>query len=328
MQLPLGDYGVLRRCRFRLFLFLVAIMHCWPGVTASGQVGVPSGFRNEPHAGVVIGFTAPFRKATLAALQQGRIRRFVVDEGQMVACGDTLVELDDAVQRALTEIARLEAESDLRVELARVEMKRAQEELNRVSRLSSDAMASAKEMSEARAEADAARLSFGLSKLEHEEAVQDYKMRREILAQLAVYAPFAGYVSAHLKELGETVEEREGIIDLVQLDPLLISVDCPLELMRSVQLNKKVEIRPVDSAWRPRVGTVTFINRVADAASQTFKVKLHVPNKDLQWISGLKVEVHLGREHVAGAGQEPAEDGLLLNPPRAALTSSRRGSSD
>ncbi|UCG15471.1 MAG: efflux RND transporter periplasmic adaptor subunit [Phycisphaerales bacterium] len=328
MQLPPGDYGVFRRCRFRWFLFLAAIIHCWPGAMASGQEGVPPGLGTESHAGVVVGFTAPFRKATLATLQQGRIRRFAVDEGQMVARGDTLVELDDAVQRALTEIARLEAESDLRVELARVEMKRAQEELDRVSRLSSDAMASAKEMSEARAEADAARLSFGLSKLEHEEAVQDYKMHREILAQLAVHAPFAGYVSAHLKELGETVEEREGIIDLVQLDPLLISVDCPLELMRSVQLDKKVEIRPVDSAWRPRVGTVTFINRVADAASQTFKVKLHVPNKDLRWISGLKVEVHLGRDPVIDSDQKPPDDGLSVDPPQAALMSSRRDFSD
>jgi len=257
---------------------------------AFGQDEHPTGRRCSPAATAeVIGFTAPFRQATLATLQQGRIQAFVAKEGQLVACDDLLVRLEADVQRARTDIAQLEAETTCRIELARVAMEHARQELERLLKLVGEGAAADGEMTDARAQADTTRWLFDVAKLERWKAVLQYQLNRQLLAQLEVRAPFSGYVTWHLKELGETVEEREGLLILAQLDPLLVSLDCPLELARSIHVDDRVEIRPLDPQWPSAFGTVSFIKRVADAASQTFKVKVIVPNQDAQLLAGLKV---------------------------------------
>ena len=78
---------------------------------------------------------------------------------------------------------------------------------------------------------------------------------------------------------------------LCQLDPLHVTVDCPLSLAPVVQVGDQARVRPADRAWAPRPGTVILAHRVADGASQTFKIKLSVDNKDAGWMSGMKVTV-------------------------------------
>ena len=270
-----------------IVLVTAAALAVPPG-TPAGADEHPTGQIEAPSA-EVIGFTTPFRKVTLATLQQGCIQEFAAQEGELVAPSALLVRLEADVQRTQTETTRLEAETTARIELARVNMEHARDRLERLLKLVSEGAVSDDELSDARAQADSTRLLFEVAQLEHRKAVLAHQLNRALLAQMEVRAPFAGYVTEHLKELGEAVEEREGILTLAQLDPLLISLDCPLELARSIQLGDRVQVRPLDPQWPTALGTVKFINRVADAASQTFKVKVVVPNRDAQLLAGLQV---------------------------------------
>ncbi len=294
-----------------LGLLFVATFWFLPAIAQSPPAAETFDLERALHLPEAVGFTTPFRTAILAGLQQGQILRFLSDEGAPVRRGDVLVELDATVQERRAEIARLEAESTLRVDLARVRVSLAEKDMRRVLQLRNDATVSSQERDETVAELEAARLSLALATLEQQQAVERYRLQRELLDQMKVRAPFDGYVTEHLKELGETVEEREGLVKLVQLDPLVVLVDCPLSRLPALQVGAQCPVRPQDPAWSPRTGTIVVVNPVADPASQTFRVKLQVPNPGRDWVSGMRVVVDF--------------DAVTAAPPTEPATATVRG---
>lgn len=280
--------------------------------------GAPDRSDNSANAAYVVGITKPHRTATLASLAPARIADLVVAEGQVVSEGDVLVVLDDGVQRVRTEIAKASAESLIDIDLTRTRLDHLMADLERLQRLNGDDQASSKECRDAAADATVARLKHELARFDHRQAIRDHEYERLLLERLYLRAPFSGYIAETLKEVGETVEKTDGIVRLVKLDPLEISLDCPLSLASQVQAEDRVVVRPLDPQWAARVGQVSFVSRLIDPASQTFKVKLVVTNHDAEWISGLKVAVdfaevppHAGghpnpRPDVASVAHQPA----------------------
>lgn len=271
-----------------------------PAPAAAEPNAPPESSRKTPFS--VTGITAPHRQATLAALNPGRIERLPFDEGERVRAGEVVVRLDDRVQRVRTDIYRREAQSTLGVELARAQMERAEQELERLSRLSGELYASSKELDDALAEAKVRRVEYQIALFEREQATQQYQREKLILDELQIRAPYNGYVAEHLLHAGEVVDERDGIVRLVQLDPLEVWVDCPLSVSAEVREGDLVLVRPAQDNRSSRSGRVLLVNRVADAGSQTVKIKLVVDNADGRWISGLKVTVDFGlaRDRTSG----------------------------
>lgn len=276
---------------------VVALTFCSIGLAGplSASADHPSPTEPAPRTAFSLtGITAPHRQATLAALNPGRIERLPFDEGERVRAGEVVVRLDDRVQRVRTEIYRRESESTLGVELARARLERAEQELERLSRLSGELYASSKELDDALAEAKVRRVEYQIALFEREQATQQYQREKLVLDELQIRAPYNGYVAEHLLHAGEVVDERDGIVRLVQLDPLEVWVDCPLSVSGEVREGDRVLVRPAQDNRCSRSGRVLLVNRVADAGSQTVKIKLVVDNNDGRWISGLKVTVDFG----------------------------------
>ncbi len=266
-------------------LALLALARALPAQERTAPAALP-----PPSTGV-IGFTAPLRTITLAPLRTGRIAKLLVDEGEFIEGGKPAVLLDDTVQRHQVEIARAQAASTLEADLARVRMEQAAAELKRIEALARSTNASSKELADARANARAAELTWQEAVFKHEQAQRQYALQQAMLDELHLKAPFSGYVAQRHKDVGDTVEEREGVLTLVQLDPLVVMLDCPLELASVVRAGRAVRVLPLDTGLPPRTGEVYFVSRVADPASQTFKVKVRVPNADTAWVAGLRVRV-------------------------------------
>lgn len=239
----------------------------------------------------LIGITTPYRAVTLSAVEPGRIAQIETDEGRTVQKGDPVFRMVDDVQRARTMMAKATAETSLRVELARAVWEREKEELARLTTLRGSSNASSKELSDARSAERIAKIEYEVAKFDRSQALLAYDREKAALDQRRVLAPFTGYVVECLKRAGETVTEGEGVIRIVQLDPLLVTINWPLSAGEPVQTGDQLLVRPYDERWSPRTGTVTVSSRVADSASQTYKVKLTVPNVDGHWMSGLKVAV-------------------------------------
>ena len=260
----------------------------------------------------VVGITAPNQTAVLAGIQPARIARIEFAEGAYVDQGVIVVALEDGVQRARADLARLAMDTTLPVELEQAKLVKARRDLDRLKHLHGEDYVSSKELADALSANEIAEVSHKLAAFQQMQAALAYERERQMLKEFRLTAPFTGYVAAHLKHGGETVDQLEGIVRLVQLDPLLVTVDCPLELARTIAEGDRFPVQPMGAESDERLGTVIFASAVADAASQTFRVKLKVDNADRAWMAGWKVSVDFG------AGAKANDDGHHAAGPEGA----------
>lgn len=287
-------------CAYSRALATGAVLLC--AQTALGQA-VPS---HLVHVDGIVGMTTSYRQATLATILPARIAEIPVREGASISQGQLVVALEDGVQAARVAVAQVEAESNYGIDLARVRLTHAERELSRLAQLNGQDHASSKEYHDAQTTAEAARLEFEIAKLERVKAQAVYHRERELLEQYRIVTPFSGYVAKHLKHPGESVDHLEGIVHLVQLDPIVVSLDCPLALASQIVAGDSFTVVPTNHLLAPRVGVVTLASRVADAASQTFRVKLTVANKDTAWPVGMKVVVRFSQKRAAATAMRGA----------------------
>jgi RND family efflux transporter MFP subunit len=259
----------------------------------------------------ITGFTAPFQTVTLAAVRTGRLAERCVPEGSPVSAGERVIRIDAEVQARRVELSEAEAASTIEIELAEVRLAVARTDLERLQGAREAAAATANELRSAEAAVRAAELELAKAKFQHEQAGRALALERAILDEFTIKAPFSGVVTEHLRQVGDTIEDRESIAQVVQLDPLVISVDCPIELAPVVQTDTMATVTCGEGFGPPRDARVVFVNPVADAASQTFRVKLHVPNSDGRWLAGMRVGVAFQ------AASDPAPAGDAPTPASA-----------
>lgn len=260
-----------------------------------------------PAPNSIVGFVVPAQVSTLACVQQARIARVLVKEGDAVEAGALLARMDDGYQRAKTEMARVEAESTLAVELARARWRKAERDWSRLQKLHGDDFASSKELSDAYAETETRRLEYELAHLAQAQAARGFEREKELLAQLQIRAPYRGYVSRIHRQDGETVDIGEPIVTVARLEVLEAVASVPLEYSERIRPGDALRVRPVDGRWSARPGTVRFASRVADAASQTMEVRVSIDNADGGWPAGIKAYLEFAESARWGAGNSQVE---------------------
>jgi len=268
---------------------VVAVLVAW--ATIAGRVHGGDDLAAGDSMQTIIGITVPSERATLAGVRAARIAALHEEEGAPVTEDQIVVSLDAGVQVARTKIAHAEANSSIRVELARAEWRRAEREVERIMDLRGDRFAASKELDDAVTAAAIAKLEFRTQEFELNQARRTLAYEEELLEQYRLRAPFDGYVTEHHKHVGETVDQLEGIVTLMRIDPLEVLMDCPTELGPFVAAGDAYMVMPQEGSWAAREGTVTYVSRHIDGGSQTFLVKLVVDNPDEAWLSGMKVAV-------------------------------------
>ncbi len=261
--------------------------------------GLGGGSPGSPE-GPLAGFTAPVRAVTLSAEITGTIARLPVVEGAAVRSGDELVALDDRVQRVRTEIVRQRATSSVAEDLAAVRLQRARQERDRLRSLDGDALASVKELADVEAEVEALELSATQACEDRSAARLDLQLQEALLARYSLRAPFSGFLARRAVEVGQTTDVGQPLVELVQVDPLHVILECPLGRARALRGGQTLPVRDAADATDVRTGEVILVAPVANPASQTVRVKLRVANPDLDWLAGMKIFVDLPPAEAAG----------------------------
>ena len=84
------------------------------------------------------------------------------------------------------------------------------------------------------------------------------------------------------------------MLRIARLDPLRVEVFVPIALYGQVAVGQRAVVTPEAPINRPLEGRVIVVDRVADAASSTFGVRLEIPNPGHRVPGGLKCKVRLG----------------------------------
>jgi HlyD family secretion protein len=154
----------------------------------------------------------PGSEVRLAAERGGRVMRVLVAEGQAVAKGALLAEIDSDELRAAL------AEARARVTEARAEVKLADLNRDRRERLVREQIVAAHDLDQASRDLDIARARLETASAE----VTRYEAQ---IRKTRIVAPIAGTVIARHVDAGETVETGDHAFTMANLDRLRIEAE-------------------------------------------------------------------------------------------------------
>ena len=254
------------------------------------------------------GYVVARRQATVAAEVTGKLVEVDVEEGQAVEQGQVLARLDDATEQAQLELARarLEATRSALDETA-AQLENARRTLKRQRDLKQRDLTSQAQLDLAVTEVEtlAARLANQRSQVAVAE--REVALRRQLLDELTIRAPFSGVVIARAAQAGEMVSPisagggftRTGICTIVDMDSLEIEVDVNEAYIDRVTAGQPV-VATLDAYPDLRIpARVKAVVPAADRQKATVRVRVAFVERDPRVLPEMGISVRF---------LEPGED--------------------
>ena len=216
-------------------------------------------------------------KATVSAQTQGTIQQMLVDVDDYVEKGAVIMQLKDVSQKAQLKKA-LAGEKE-----AISHLSQAEDEFKRIKDIYAKKVVSKSKMDEATHALAAAKARLQSARAGLEEA-------QEQLSYTKVTAPYSGIVTERHVEVGETVQTGAKLMTGVSLDKLRVNVDVPQSLINKIRVYGKAFVYTEaalgagDEQVQVPVEKITVFP-IADRASNTFKVRLDLPEGIVRFVS-------------------------------------------
>ncbi len=235
---------------------------------------------------------------------EGLIEKIHVERGDTVKSGQVVVTLESGPERASLAVARSKADQVGTLKAAEAKLLLAQrketrsEELHRENFISRDALDQARtERMLADSELKAARENQGLAELDVRRATEAVNLR-------TIRSPIAGVVVERSMKAGElaSMNQKEPIMRLAEIDPLNVEVIIPASLYGTVKIGDHADVMP-ETPKGTFDAKVVVVDKVINAASGTFGVRLELPNtkKELPAGARCKVRFFVGAQAAAPA---------------------------
>jgi len=220
----------------------------------------------------------------------GRIEDLLVERSDLVEAGQPLVELDSSVEVAAVAVAQARAEMDGQILSSEAAAELDARKQERARKLFERNALSLDLKEEAETQAELAKLELQQAREARRLAALELNQARAMLQRRTIHSPVSGVVVDRLMSPGEVVDE-ETILRVAEIDPLRVEVILPSVMFGSVEPGDRAAITPDVPGDQVHVASVTIVDRVIDAASGTFAVRLELPNPDHAIPGGLHCQV-------------------------------------
>jgi len=221
-----------------------------------------------------VGTLRPNESVIVSPEIAGRIARIRFSEGDRVAAGDVLVELDAAILRA----ERAKTRSDLT--LARANHERA-------TTLARRGTGTLRGRDEAIAAFQAAQANVALA---------DARLEKTSIA-----APLSGIVGLRAVSAGAYVTPGDRIVELVDVDPIKVDFRVPELVLASVRSGQPVRVTVDALPGRTFEGEIYAVDPIVDANGRAVRLRARVANSDGALSPGLfaRVQIVVERRELA-----------------------------
>ena len=227
----------------------------------------------------------------LGSADSGIVEALTVDRDQMVNQGEVVARLDSDLQRTAVELARIKASNDVDIKSERSRLSYRKVEANRAVVLHAKEYASTKTRDEAVTEQELAEFALSKAELEHKMSLMELEQAQARLERRSIRSPVNGVVADITTRPGEYVYEQVPLMTIAEIDPLYVKVFVPVRDYGKVQVDTVAEVMPEAPIGGVYNAKVTIVDRVFDAASSTFGVRLELPNPNFSLPAGLRCRV-------------------------------------
>ncbi len=213
-----------------------------------------------------VGTLQPNEAVSVSPEIAGRVSRLPFDEGQSVAAGATLVELDSEI---------------LRAELDKANSALTLAEANRARALTLATRGTG--TLRARDESLAA----------YSVAQADIALAKARLAKATIAAPFAGRVGIRSVSLGAYVNPGDRIVELADIDPIKVDFRVPALALPHLKVGQSIRVTVDALPGEEMHGEIYVIDPIVDANGRAIKMRARIANSEGRLSPGLFARVQI-----------------------------------
>jgi RND family efflux transporter MFP subunit len=195
----------------------------------------------------------------------GVIEQVLVDRGDHVNAGQVVAKLRSGVEEAEVQVKQAKVEAGKR-------------KVERIGEMFSKQLISEQEKDDIETE-------YRVNVAELQRETENVKLR-------IIRSPVTGVVMERFLSAGELIRaDKSKVVRLAQIDPLNVEVVAPMSLLGKVAPNSTADVTldPVVKGVFP--ARVVIIDRVVDAASGTFGIRLEMRNPGYRIPAGIRCKV-------------------------------------
>jgi RND family efflux transporter MFP subunit len=268
--------------------FALALCISLAGLHAAGDPGLPT--PPLPAADDLDCVIEPRSRITLSSPLQAVVETVSVDRGDHVEKGQVVAALESSVKRATVAAAAARARMDGRIRSRTAKLDFSTRGLSRSMELSKKDAISVQQFDEAEHEKRAAEGDLLEAKEDKELAALEVERAKAALDLRSIRSPVKGVVVRRILSPGEFADPPQ-ILEIAEIDPLRVEVFAPVSWLGRMHVGQRARVVPEAPVGGSYDAKVTVVDRVVDAASGTFGVRLELPNPTYALPAGLKCKV-------------------------------------
>jgi len=283
-----------------------------------------------------VGSLFPLDEVTVSSEVEGRVDQVLVDVGDHVSAGQTIVKvvqtelqltLDQqraSLQQARARLGLAENGEDLKdvrnapeVKKAAADLADAEQKYLRAKTLYEQGLLPKQNFDEAESRHNAARAAYDLSI----QAVQNLRaqlaqskaatsLAQKKVGDSMIRAPFAGQVKERSVTQGQYLKVQTPVMVIVNVDPMRVRLRVPEKMAAWVKTGQEVTVSVEAYPGRTFSGKITRINPSVDQQTRAFEVEALIDNRESLLKPGFFVKATIPSSYVVDALIVP-QDALL-----------------
>ena len=208
---------------------------------------------------------SPDAPANVAFLVSGKVIQVGPREGEYVRKGQRLATIDPTDYELSAQVAAAQLQQ------SRIMFERSRDEYQRMKTLYDSRSLAPNDFLKFKAAHESAQQQL-------DQAVAQTKIVRKRLSDAILYAPVQGFISKRSLEPGEMANPGRPVFEIVQLDPVEISVGVPETDVHMVRIGQNADIKVPALPDESFTGTVRVINVSSDPGTRTYMTRISVAN--------------------------------------------------
>jgi RND family efflux transporter MFP subunit len=239
----------------------------------------------------------PKKVVQLGSSVFGVLAELLVDRADKVSRGQVVGKLDTGVEEAQMALDRYRAKITTPIEAARADLGWNERELGRRQKLATNMWSKVNDVDEAATKVEQDKIA--IRKAEDDLKVAELEaLRSEAQYNLKlIRSPLDGVVTDIKLLPGEYIYESTPIMTLAQVDPLSIELVLPSGEYRSIKPGDMVELHLLQPMNMRTQARIEVVDPLIDPASDTFRVRLAMPNPGNEIPAGVRCMAKLPPLH-------------------------------
>lgn len=275
-----------KRSSLRLTVAALALVPLWLALSSQGTAQTLDAGHQALDCTI-----EPTTMAMIGSADEGILEDIQVERGDHVKKGQVLARLESSRETLAVELARLEAEQDVDVRSRAARLAFLRGEAERTEKLFQRRIVSDQARDEAMVEEEISALEVESATLRRRVAQVELALAEANLERRTIRSPIDGIVTEISKAAGEYIHEQAPLLSLARIDELNVEVFVPVRRYGEIALNQKAIVEPVQPIGGRYEAVVSVVDRVFDAASGTFGVRLKLDNRDEALPAGIRCSV-------------------------------------